>query len=120
MLLEGFVSVIAGIISFVYPGITALVALYVIALWAFMTGVFEVLAAVRLRKEITGEFWLGLSGILSILFGVFLIISPRDGILAVLTLVAAYAIVFGLFLIMLSLKLRSHASGTGTPTRTAA
>ena len=108
-LLEGFVSIIAGIVAFVYPAITTLVMLYVVALWAFMTGVFEVLAAVRLRKEITGEFWLGLSGIISVLFGLLLIVSPGAGILAVLTLVGVYAIAFGVFLIMLALRLRGFA-----------
>ncbi|MBI1278895.1 MAG: HdeD family acid-resistance protein [Anaerolineaceae bacterium] len=117
-LLEGFVSVIAGIVAFIYPGITALVLLYVIAFWAIMTGVFELLAAIRLRKEIQGEFWMGLSGIISIVFGVLLIAAPGAGILAVLTLVGVYAIAFGVFLIMLSLRLRSH--GTKTPTHTMA
>jgi len=113
-LLEGFVSVIAGIVAFVYPGITALVMLYVIAVWAIMTGVFEILAAIRLRKEITGEFWMGLSGLLSLLFGIALIVAPGTGILAVLTLVGVYAIAFGVFLIMLALRLRSHGSQTTT------
>lgn len=117
-LLEGFVSIIAGIVAFVYPGITALVLLYVIAFWAIMTGVFEIWAAIQLRKEIEGEFWMGLSGIISIVFGVLLIVAPGAGILAVLTLVGIYAIAFGVFLIMLSLRLRTH--GTRTPTHTMA
>ena len=120
LLLEGVVSVIAGIVAFIYPGITALVMLYIIAIWAIITGIFEVLAAIQLRKEIEGEFWLGLSGILSILFGILLIVSPGAGILAVLTIVGVYAIAFGVFLIMLAFRLRSHASGTGTPTRSPA
>ncbi|MBA3871236.1 MAG: HdeD family acid-resistance protein [Chloroflexota bacterium] len=119
-LLEGVVSVIAGILAFVYPGITALIALYIIAFWAIMTGVFELLAAIRLRKEITGEFWMGLSGVISVIFGIVLIAAPGAGILAVLTLVGIYAIAFGVFLIMLSLRLRSHATHSNTPTHTMA
>jgi uncharacterized membrane protein HdeD (DUF308 family) len=121
-LLEGIVSVIAGIIAFIYPGITALILLYVIAIWAIITGIFEIWAAIQLRKEITGEFWLGLSGLLSVIFGIVLIANPGPGILAVLWIVSIYAIAFGVFLIMLAFRLRSHGSGTTThnPTRTMA
>ena len=120
-LLEGIVSVIAGIVAFIYPAITSLVLLYVVAAWAIMTGIFELWAAIQLRKEMDGEFWLGLSGIISIVFGVWLIVSnPVDGILALLTLVGIYAIAFGVFLIMLSLRLRSHATHSNTPTHTMA
>lgn len=106
-LLEGIVSVIAGVLAIVFPGITAIVMLYIIAFWAILTGVFEVWAAVQLRKEIEGEFWLGLGGVLSILFGVLLILFPGTGILTVLWLVAAYAIVFGVVMIILAFRLRS-------------
>ena len=118
LLLEGIISVIAGIVAFVYPGATALAILYVIAVWAILTGALEIWAAIQLRKEIEGEFWLGLSGILSILFGILLIVAPGAGILAVLTIVGIYAIAFGVFLIMLALRLRSFT--TTTPTKTAA
>lgn len=117
-LLEGFASVLAGIVAFIYPGITAVILLYVIAVWAIMTGVFEIMAAIRLRKEIQGEFWLGLMGLLSVIFGVVLILNPGPGILALLSIVSVYAIVFGLFMIMLALKLRGLSNKT--PTRTIA
>jgi uncharacterized membrane protein HdeD (DUF308 family) len=113
-LLEGIISIIAGILAIIYPGLTALTLLYIIAFWAIFTGVMEIWAAIELRKAIQGEFWLGLSGVLSILFGILLIVAPGAGILAVLTLVAAYAIVFGLFLIMLALKLRGMKDQTGS------
>jgi uncharacterized membrane protein HdeD (DUF308 family) len=116
-LLEGLVSVLAGIGAVAFPGLTALTLLYLIAAWAIITGIFEILAAIRLRKEIEGEFWMGLSGLLSILFGVFLFVSPGAGALSVLTIIAIYAIAFGLFLIMLAFRVRgmSGSSSTSSP-----
>lgn len=109
-LLEGFVSIIAGIGALLFPGLTTLTVLFLIAGWAIITGVFEIVAAFQLRKEIEGEFWLGLGGLASILFGVLLIVFPGGGILTLLTIVAVYAILFGITLIMLGWKLRIHAS----------
>lgn len=112
-LLEGVVSVAAGILALVYPGITAFVMLYIIAFWAIVTGVLEVWTAIQLRKEIKGEFWLGLGGVLSILFGVLLILFPGTGILTVLWLVSAYAIAFGVIMIVLAFRLRNYQSRGG-------
>jgi uncharacterized membrane protein HdeD (DUF308 family) len=108
MIFEGVVSIIAGVIAFVWPDITALALLYVIAAWAIVTGVLEIIAAIELRKEITGEFWLGLSGVLSIVFGVLLFVYPSAGMLSILWLLAIYSIVFGVSVIVLSLRLRSE------------
>jgi uncharacterized membrane protein HdeD (DUF308 family) len=83
------------------------VLLYLIAFWAVVTGVFEIVAAIRLRKEIRGEWLLALSGALSVLFGVALIVSPGTGALAVVWLIGVYAIVFGALMIALALRLRS-------------
>ena len=84
------------------------------AFWAITTGVFEIWAAIQLRKEISGEFWMGLSGLLSVIFGIILIVNPGTGIFAVLWIVSIYAIAFGVFLIMLALRLRSHGTQTTT------
>ena len=105
-LLEGVVSVIAGLLAFVWPGITAFVLLYVIAFWAIVTGVLEIVAAWRLRQVIANEFWLGLGGLASVVFGVLAILFPGAGALAVVTLIAAYALIFGLMLIGLGWRLR--------------
>ena len=88
---------------------------YIIAAWAIITGALEVIAAIQLRKEIEGEFWLGLSGVLSVLFGILLVLFPGAGILSVLWLVAAYAIIFGVVMILLAFRLRGMAGQGGQP-----
>ena len=103
---EGVVGILLGILVMVWPGISAIALLFWIAAWAIVTGVFEVVSAIQLRKEISGEFWLILSGVLSILFGIFAFIRPGAGALAVIWVIAIYAIVFGITLIMLSFKVR--------------
>lgn len=107
LLLEGLVSIGAGIVTFALPGLTALVLLYVIAAWAIVTGVLEVVAAVRLRKQITGEWWLAASGVLSVVFGVLLMIWPGPGALALVIWIGAYAVVFGGLLLGLAFRVRS-------------
>jgi uncharacterized membrane protein HdeD (DUF308 family) len=101
------VSIAAGIVTFVMPGLSALALVYVIAAWAVVTGVLEIAAAVRPRKRITGEWWLALSGILSVVFGVVLMIAPGAGALALVLWIGAFAIVLGALLMGLALRLRS-------------
>jgi uncharacterized membrane protein HdeD (DUF308 family) len=112
LLIEGILGIAAGVIAFLIPGITALVLLMLIAAWAVVTGVFEIAAAIQMRKYIRGEWLLILAGIASIIFGVLLFINPAAGALAVVWLIGAYAIVFGILLVALSLRLhglvRSH------------
>ena len=106
LLIGGLASIGVGVLALTSPGITALALLFWIAVWAIAIGALQFAAAIRLRKEINGEFWLALSGLLSIAFGAFLIIRPGAGILSVLWLIASYAIAFGVILILLAFRVR--------------
>lgn len=110
LVLIGLAGIAAGVVTFLWPGKTAIVLLMFIAAWAIVMGVFEIVAAIRLRKEIANEWLLGLSGVLSVLFGVLMILSPGAGALAVVWIIAAYSIVFGIMLLALGLRLKRHAA----------
>lgn len=107
-LIEGVIGIIAGIVTFAWPAITALALLYLISFWAIFTGLFEIIAAVRLRKVIANEWLLLVIGLLSLIFGVLILFAPGLGALAIVLWIGAYALVFGVFLLALSLRLRSH------------
>lgn len=107
LLLWALISIGAGILSFFAPGVTALALMFYIAAWAIATGVLGIVAAIRLRKEVEGEWWLILSGLLSVAFGVLLMAQPGAGALALLWVIATYAIIFGVFLVILAFKARS-------------
>ena len=112
-LLEGLLGIAAGIVAFAWPGITVLALLYVIAAWAILTGAFEIVAAVELRKLIEGEWLLGLSGVLSIIFGLLVAIQPDAAALAVVWLLGAYALLFGITVIVLAFRLRGLGNQPG-------
>lgn len=105
LVFEGVVSVGAGVLTFVLPGMTALFLLIVIAVWAVLTGVAEIAAALMLRRHIRGEWLLAASGVLSIAFGVLMMFFPGSGALALAWMVGGYSIVFGALLIALGLRL---------------
>jgi uncharacterized membrane protein HdeD (DUF308 family) len=107
VLLLGIISVAAGVIAIFYPGITALALIIVIGVNAIFSGVLDIAMAIRLRKEIEGEWLLGLAGLVSILFGVFVIMLPGAGALALVWLISVYAIATGILFIILGFKLRS-------------
>jgi len=109
-LLEGLLGIGIGIITLVAPGITAVILIFYIAAWSLATGVLEIAAAFRLRKEIPGEGWMVLSGIASILFAILVMFFPGAGALGLLWLIAAYAIIFGVVLVILGFRLRGHGS----------
>lgn len=106
LLLVGVLGIIVGILTFIYPDITAVALLYLIAAWAIVRGAFEVMTAIQLRKEISNEWMLIFGGILSILFGIVLIANPAAGALAMIWVIGAYALVFGLITIFLAFRLR--------------
>ena len=107
--LAGLVGIAVGILTFLWPAITALALLYLIAAWAIVRGIFEIVAAVHLRKEMDNEWLLILSGIASVALGVLLFLSPGAGVLAVLWWVGAFAIVFGVLEVILAFRLRTEA-----------
>ena len=107
LILEGVVSIAAGVIAFIMPGLTALALLYLIAAWAIVTGVLEIAAAIRLRRQIEGEWYLVLTGALSLIFGALVLYSPGAGALALVLWIGAYAIVFGVLLVAVAFRLRS-------------
>ncbi len=110
VLLSGLISIAAGILVFVWPLLTALILLYLIAARALIVGIMDIIAAIRLRKEIEGEWMLILAGIASVLFGLIMFIWPGAGALAVIWLIAIYAIFVGLMLLILAFKVRSWRS----------
>lgn len=108
--IEGIVGLAIAAITFYNVGVTLLALYFTIAAWAFLTGILEIVAAVQLRKMIANEVWLIVGGLASILFGVLMLWRPMAGVLAVIWLIGAYAIVFGITMIALSLRLRKHAT----------
>jgi uncharacterized membrane protein HdeD (DUF308 family) len=106
LILEGIVGIAAGVFAFLWPGITALVLLYLIAAWAVVTGLLEVVAAIVLRRELRGEWLLALAGILSVAFGVLLAIRPGEGAITLVSLIGLFVIVFGVALLLLGARLR--------------
>lgn len=112
LVVVGLLGIAAGIVTFIWPGMTALVLLIFIAAWAFVMGIFQIIAAIRLRKEIQNEWLLALSGVLSVIFGIIMFVQPGAGALAVIWVIAAYAIAFGVLLIWLGLKLKKHSDRT--------
>jgi uncharacterized membrane protein HdeD (DUF308 family) len=105
----GLLGIAAGLLTFLMPGVTAIVLLYFIAGWAIATGAFQIIGAIRLRKEIDNEWLLILCGIISVLFGVAMMLSPGAGALALIWVIGSYAIVIGVLLVVLSFRLKKHA-----------
>ncbi len=104
--LKGLAGIVAGVLAFVWPALTTLALLYLIAAWAIVTGVLEIVAAIHLHRA-HGEWLLVLNGILSVLFGLFVIVWPGAGVLTLLWMIGVYAIVFGVVLLVLAFRLRN-------------
>jgi len=113
LLVEGLLGIAIGIFTFLAPVVAGFALLMYIAAWALVTGVLEVVAAIRLRREIAGELWLGLAGVLSIGFGVLLMVFPLAGALSIVWLLSVYAVAFGIVLVLLGFRVRGMAPGGG-------
>ena len=106
-LIIGILGIVVGVLTFRAPGITALALIIYIAAWALMIGAAEIALAIKLRREIKGEWFLILIGLASIIFAVLLLWNPGPGAVALLWLIASYAIVFGVLAIFFGFRLRS-------------
>jgi uncharacterized membrane protein HdeD (DUF308 family) len=105
----GALGVAVGVMTFIWPGLTALTLLMMIAVWALFMGAFQIVAAIRIRELIDHEWLLALSGVLSVLFGGMLIFNPDAGARAVVWLIGGYAVLFGVLLIVLGFQFRRIA-----------
>jgi uncharacterized membrane protein HdeD (DUF308 family) len=112
---EGVVALLIGIIALVWPDVTALALVILIAIWALLTGVVEIAAAIRLRKVITNEWFLGLAGAISVITGIILFAYPGAGALAIAIVFGIYALVFGAVLIALGVRLRKGRERVAAP-----
>lgn len=104
----GILGIAAGIVTFLWPGITAIVLLYIIAFWAIVAGVMQIAAAVRLRREVEGEWLWILSGLCTVILGALLIARPGAGAISLVWLIASFAIAWGVLLVILSFRLKAH------------
>lgn len=109
LVVVGLLGIAAGLLTLVVPGITALMLLFFIAFWSIAIGAMQIAGAIRLRKEIDNEWLLIASGVISILFGVVLLVQPGVGALGLVLVIGAFAFVHGIALVMFALKLKNHA-----------
>ena len=124
LVVGGIVGIAAGVLTFIQPAATALALVYVIGAWAIVTGVLEIVAAIRLRKVITNEWLMGFSGAISIVFGAVVLAQPGTGALALVFLFGYYAILAGVSQIALGFRLRGlgdtlqpRTQGAASPSR---
>ena len=115
VLLVGLAGIVAGLVVLALPVLAAAALLYFIAAWAIVRGIFEIVAAVQLRRELPNEWLLVLAGAASVVFGALVLLWPAAGVLAILWLIGSYAIVFGVLAIALALRLRARAERGAAP-----
>ena len=108
LILLGVLGIAAGLVTFFWPAITAITLLWIIAFWAIVAGVLQISAAIRLRKQVQGEWLWILSGACMVILGVLLIAHPGAGALSVITLIGAFAVAWGVLLVSLALRLKAH------------
>jgi len=113
--LVGIAGIVAGVLTFAYPFITVLALVYLVAGWAIWSGVFHIIAAVRLRKYIQGEWLVGLTGIVQVAFGMLLVLAPATGALTLVLWLGVFALITGVLLLIAAFRLRSlqHRTASG-------
>jgi uncharacterized membrane protein HdeD (DUF308 family) len=104
----GVIGILAGLIAFANPVLVGLYLLIFIGIWAIVSGVFEIIGAIRLRKEIDNEWLLILHGALGVLFGIVMLVEPVTAALALIWVIGAYAIAAGVIMIALAFRLKGH------------
>ncbi|MGZ3497737.1 MAG: HdeD family acid-resistance protein [Vulcanimicrobiaceae bacterium] len=109
LMVEGILGIAVGVVTFLWPGLTAIAWLYTISAWAIVTGILEIVTAIRLRKALQGDWLLALTGVASIVLGIAFALMPLAGLLAWVWVIGAYAIVFGILLVSLAFRLRGLA-----------
>ena len=109
LIFAGLLDIAFGLIAFFWPGETAIILIVIIGTWAIVRGIFEIIAAIQLRKQVANEWLWIVGGVLSVIFGLFVIAAPGTGALALVWVIATYAILFGFLMIGLSLRLKRHA-----------
>ena len=115
LVLVGLLGIAAGIVTFLWPGMSAILLILFIGAWAVAHGIFEIVGAIQLRKEIENEWALILGGIISVIFGIIVLIAPGAGALALVWWIAIYSIVFGVMFVAFALRLRRHQHHAAPP-----
>jgi uncharacterized membrane protein HdeD (DUF308 family) len=113
LIIVGLLGMFAGIVTFIWPNITAVSLLLLIAVWAIAMGAFQIASAIQIRKSIDNEWSLGFSGVVSMIFGAVIIDYPQAGALAVAWMIGTFAIPFGLLLVAFGFRLRGHGIVSG-------
>jgi len=110
-LLEGILGILVGLYAILFPAAAAAIFVTIFAFWAVITGVLEIMAALRLRRHLPGEWLLILTGVVSILFGILLFAQPIAGAVFLVWMIASYGLIFGILLIVVGLRLRRLPAG---------
>ena len=118
--MTGVLGIVAGVVTFAWPGLTALSLLYLVAFWAIAMGTFQVIAAIALRRELDGEFWMALGGVVSIVFGAFLVVFPGSGPALARLALGIWSVVFGVSSLGLAYRLHGSARRAHVGKRAAA
>ena len=111
LLIEGVIGILFGLVALLWPDLTALALLYIIAFWAILGGIARILMAIMLRREIENEWSIGFSGVLSVILGIVLILLPGAGLLAYTWLIGLIALAVGIILIYYAFRMRGQRRG---------
>lgn len=117
LIVGGIAGIVIGVVTAIIPDITALFLLTLIGAWAIVTGIFEIVAAYRMREMIRGEWLLAVNGVVSLVFGLYILFFPGPGALAVIWLIALYALASGVVLLALAFRLRGRARASASDVR---